>query len=154
MTIKVRGKLFASRRGVDHVASAGASRCERYTYGERFAVAEHDGGTDPAVVQDPHFLRKIFLKTRNGYDLASAEGKAIQDVQEMYPEWQPEEPRPFVVFSEWKLPVDDNDHGRNYFIRFRFPMRTRDDLILDAIPMRGAERGRFLVVKARPPNRF
>ncbi|GFT15028.1 hypothetical protein NPIL_10101, partial [Nephila pilipes] len=75
------------------------------------------------------------LKTRNGYDLASAEGKAIQDVQEIYPEWQPEEPRPFVVFSEWKLPVDDNDHGRNYFIRFRFPMRTRDDLILDAIPM-------------------
>ncbi|GFT33327.1 hypothetical protein NPIL_449801, partial [Nephila pilipes] len=75
------------------------------------------------------------IKTRKGYDLASTEGKTIQDVQEIYPEWQPEEPRPFVVFSEWKLPVDDNDHGRNYFIRFRFPMRTRDDLILDAIPM-------------------
>ncbi|GFS54790.1 uncharacterized protein NPIL_212121 [Nephila pilipes] len=75
------------------------------------------------------------IKTRNGYDLASAEGKTIQDVQEIYPEWQPEEPRPFVVFSEWKLPIDDNDHGRNYFIRFRFPMRTRDDLVLDAIPI-------------------
>ncbi|GFS90143.1 hypothetical protein NPIL_54271 [Nephila pilipes] len=80
MTTKVRGKLFASRRGVDHVASDRASRFERYTYGERFAVAEHDGGADPAVVQDPHFLRKIFIKTRQGYDLASAEGKAIQDV--------------------------------------------------------------------------
>ncbi|GFT76654.1 hypothetical protein NPIL_352991 [Nephila pilipes] len=94
------GKLFASRRGVEHVASVGAGRRECYTSGEHFAVAEDNGGTDPAVVKDLHFLRKIFIKTRKSYNMASAEGKAIQEVQKIYPEWKPEEPRPFVVLSE------------------------------------------------------
>ncbi|GFU36532.1 hypothetical protein NPIL_695611 [Nephila pilipes] len=42
------------------------------------------------------------IKKRDFYDLSAEEGKAIQEI---HLEWQPEEPRPFVVFSEWKLPV-------------------------------------------------
>ncbi|GFT46124.1 hypothetical protein NPIL_704341, partial [Nephila pilipes] len=94
------------------------------------------------------------IKKRSLYDLEAEEGKAIRGVQKLHPEWQPEEPRPFVVFSEWKLPVTGWDPSRDSYIRFQFPMQTRDDLILDAIPMFEEEPGKFLIVKARPPNRF
>ncbi|GFU12036.1 hypothetical protein NPIL_483031 [Nephila pilipes] len=76
------------------------------------------------------------MKTRGSYSLASAEGKAIQEVQQVDPQWHPKEPRPFVVFAEWRLPrIDDDPHSKDYFYRFHFPMQTRADLISDAIPM-------------------
>ncbi|GFU08388.1 hypothetical protein NPIL_307631 [Nephila pilipes] len=128
-------KLFASRRGVDHVARSRVGRRECYTTGGQFAVAEDNRAADPTAKSGPRFLHKFFIKPRGFYDLAEEEGKAVERVQEIHPGWQPEEPRPFVVFSEWKRPIIIFDHSEVHYIRFYFPMRTRDDLVLDLIRM-------------------
>ncbi|GFR13697.1 hypothetical protein TNCT_716471 [Trichonephila clavata] len=130
-----RGKLFARRRGVYHVAREEARHREdpgRYIPGD-FADAE-EPVTEPAD-SDPCCLCKCFMKTRGAYDLAEAECTAIRGVREINPGWSPEEPRPHVVLGEWRLPNDIYSYSHEYYYRFRFPMTTRDDLILDAVPM-------------------
>ncbi|GFQ80674.1 hypothetical protein TNCT_137311 [Trichonephila clavata] len=73
------------------------------------------------------------MKTRGAYVLAEAESTAIQEVRETRPEWNPEEPRAHVVFGEWHLPYDIYGYSPDHYYRFRFPMNTRDDLILGAV---------------------
>ncbi|GFT36111.1 hypothetical protein NPIL_336951 [Nephila pilipes] len=151
----VGSQLFASRRGSYQLARAWADypgETGHYVHGV-FAEADF-GPTEQPAESDRGFLWKLFMKSRGSYSLESAEGKAIQEVKEVDPEWHPKEPRPFVVFAEWRLPIKEDLHSKDYYYRFHFPMQTRADLILDAIPMGGADRGKFLVVKARPPNRF
>ncbi|GFS31830.1 hypothetical protein TNIN_416121 [Trichonephila inaurata madagascariensis] len=151
----LKGGLFACRRGVYHVAREEARHREEaghYMPGD-FAEAE-DRATEPAD-SDPCYLRKCFMKTHGAYDLGEAELTAIRQVREVDPEWNPQEPRPLVVFSEWQLPYDTFGYSPDYYYQFRFRMTTRDDLYLDAVPMVwGPEKGKFLVMKARPKNRF
>ncbi|GFS75067.1 hypothetical protein NPIL_228771 [Nephila pilipes] len=75
------------------------------------------------------------MKTRGAYKLVSAELKAIREVLQLDPQWHPEEPRPSVVFAEWRLPIDDDSLSMVYYYSFHFPMHTWADLILDAMPM-------------------
>ncbi|GFS78364.1 hypothetical protein NPIL_593341 [Nephila pilipes] len=75
------------------------------------------------------------MKSRGYYSLSSAEGKVIQEVQQVDPQWHPKEPRPFVVFAEWRLPIEEDPHFKDYYYRFHFYIQTRADLILDAFPM-------------------
>ncbi|GFT47177.1 hypothetical protein TNCV_3748111 [Trichonephila clavipes] len=84
---------------------------------------------------EPCYLRKCFMKTLGAYDLGRAELTAIHEVREVHPECNPEEPRPLVVFSEWRLPYHIFGYSPDYYYRFRFKMTTRDDLNLDALPM-------------------
>ncbi|GFQ81018.1 hypothetical protein TNCT_547671 [Trichonephila clavata] len=95
------------------------------------------------------------MKTRGAFDLAEAEFAALQEERETYPGWSSEEPRAHVVLGEWRLPYDIYGYSPEHYYHFRFPMTTRDDLILDAVPkVWGTEKGKFLVMKARPENRF
>ncbi|GFU02156.1 hypothetical protein TNCV_533631 [Trichonephila clavipes] len=57
------------------------------------------------------------------------------EVREVHPEWNSEEPRPLVVFSEWRLPYDIFGYSPDYYYQLRFRMTTRNDLYLDAVPM-------------------
>ncbi|GFT47174.1 hypothetical protein TNCV_3748081 [Trichonephila clavipes] len=84
---------------------------------------------------EPCYLRKCFMKTLGAYDLGRAELTAIHEVREVHPECNPEEPRPLVVLSEWRLPYHIFGYSPDYYYRFRFKVTTRDDLNLDALPM-------------------
>ncbi|GFU29543.1 hypothetical protein NPIL_351251, partial [Nephila pilipes] len=119
-------QLFASRRGSYQLARAWANYPEEtghYSHGV-FEEADFGPAEQPAE-SDPCFLRKLFLKTRGSYHLVSAEIKAIHEVKEFNSQWHPKEPRPSVVFAEWRLPSDDDLLSLDYYYRFHFPMHTQ-----------------------------
>ncbi|GFT78913.1 hypothetical protein NPIL_703311 [Nephila pilipes] len=65
------------------------------------------------------------MKTREAYNLVSAELKGIEKVQEVDSQWHPKEPRLSVVFEEWRLPTSDALLSLDYYFPMHFPMHTQ-----------------------------